>query len=256
MEALIPCSILGLAGWWWLLRRAARTGGGRAPAGQWRMGDAFFAGTIALYFIFVIVADSGEQRTLKSGDIRGTVIFIAIAVLLVIGVVSSRGRSLQAAFGLSPDRPLRVVAIGVACIALTYPVVELAVLLATNLGGAVNENDEMMRYFRSALPIGDRAWVIVLVVVAAPFFEELVFRGLLYGVAKHYVGRVGAALTIALLFAAVHMNLPAMPAYFLLGIALTLAYEITGSLWASVVMHMLFNSIPVVAILWFPKWIQ
>jgi membrane protease YdiL (CAAX protease family) len=256
VEALIPCSILGAAGWWWLVRRTSRTGGWRAPAGEWRIGDDIFAGTIGLYFLLTILGGSSAERTLKPEEIHATVAFCGVAILLIVVMVSSRGRSLTAAFGLTAGRPLGVALTAVACLAFTYPLVELAVWIATELGGAASENDDMVQYFRSELGSTDLAWAIVMAVVAAPLFEELVFRGYLYGVIKRHVGSLWSGLTTALFFAAVHQNLPAFPAYFLLGLALVLAYEIAGSLWAPIAMHMIFNSITVVIILWFPQWIH
>jgi membrane protease YdiL (CAAX protease family) len=254
VEALIGCSLLGAGGWWWLLRRSARVDGWRAPAGEWRLGDDVFAGALGLYLLLGILAGGGEPPALKPEMIPGVVLFYGMFVLLVLAVVMSRGRSLVAAFGLAPGRPFRVLGMGVLALALAYPIIDLAVAIAKALGADPGGNDEMVSYVRGGLSPADLAWAVALVLVAAPLFEEIVFRGYLYGVIKRHAGGLWAALTTAVLFAAVHQNLPAFPAYFLLGLALVCAYEITGSLWAPLVMHVLFNAITLAIIFWFPQW--
>ena len=49
-----------------------------------------------------------------------------------------------------------------------------------------------------------------------------------------------------LLFGAVHGNLLALLPLTILGIALALAYEYTGSLWAPIAIHFCFNAATVV----------
>jgi membrane protease YdiL (CAAX protease family) len=254
VEALIGWSLLGAGGWWWLLRRTARAGSWQAPAGEWRLGDDIFASVLGLYFLLVILGGGREQPALKPEMIPGIVTFYGVLIVLVLAVVMSRGRSLVAAFGLATRRPFLVLGVGVLALALVYPLVELAVGIAKALGAKPDASDELVGYFRSGLQPADLAWAVALVLAAAPLFEEIVFRGYLYGVIKRHVGGLWAALTTAVLFAAVHQNLPAFPAYLLLGLALVCAYEITGSLWAPIVMHTLFNAISLVIILWFPEW--
>jgi len=77
--------------------------------------------------------------------------------------------------------------------------------------------------------------------VIAPAAEETIFRGYIYAVLKRNIGAVGAALLSAALFGAMHMNLGALPALFVLSLCLTLAYEATGSLLVNIFMHAFFN---------------
>lgn len=78
-------------------------------------------------------------------------------------------------------------------------------------------------------------------VFVAPLAEEVIFRGYLYPVAKSFAGPNAAIFFSALLFAACHGNIPLMLPLFLLGILMALAYEWTGSLWASISIHFFFN---------------
>jgi uncharacterized protein len=256
LPLLIVCSLFALAGWWWLLHGTPQGLGGRAPAGTWHVGDAIFCGIIASFFILGIFSATDEKQALTPEVIHGSLAFYGMIVLLVAGMAFRRGQTPQQAFGLVPAQPLRVLAIGVACIVMVYPILDLVGLAMSALGHPPTNDDELVAYFRNKLSGADLAMAAVMAVVVAPLTEELLFRGYLYGVVKKYAGRVSAMLTVALLFAAVHHSLAGLPVLLLLAVALTLAYELSGSLWAPIVMHVLFNSATLCIILWFPEWIH
>jgi CAAX protease family protein len=79
-----------------------------------------------------------------------------------------------------------------------------------------------------------------------PFAEELFFRGLIYGWLRRRMSVWLAASVSGLGFAVLHGIWWLIPALFLLGVALALIYERSGSIWASVVTHGLFNSLTTV----------
>ena len=87
--------------------------------------------------------------------------------------------------------------------------------------------------------------VLVLMAIAAalvaPVCEEIVFRGYLYPVAKKFSGPWMAALGTALIFSAAHGSLSALLPLFVFGLVLVALYEFTGSLWAPMAVHFLFN---------------
>ncbi|MFD2258029.1 CPBP family intramembrane glutamic endopeptidase [Luteolibacter algae] len=82
--------------------------------------------------------------------------------------------------------------------------------------------------------------------IVAPLCEEVVFRGYLYPVAKKFTGPWIAALCTALIFSAAHGSLAALLPLFIFGLVLVAIYEITGSLWAPIAVHALFNTATVV----------
>ncbi len=79
-------------------------------------------------------------------------------------------------------------------------------------------------------------------VVVAPICEEVVFRGYIYPVAKKFSGPRVAAVFSALVFAAAHGNVAALVPLFVFGLVLVAVYEKTGSIWAPVGVHFLFNA--------------
>ena len=79
-------------------------------------------------------------------------------------------------------------------------------------------------------------------IVAAPLCEEIIFRGYLYPATKKFSGPWVAGICSALVFAAAHGSLAALLPLFVFGCLLVFLYEKTGSLWAPIGVHFLFNS--------------
>lgn len=78
-------------------------------------------------------------------------------------------------------------------------------------------------------------------VIVAPICEEVVFRGYLYPAAKKFTGPWVAGVCSGLVFAAAHGNMVSMLPLFIFGMVLAALYEFTGSIWAPIVVHFLFN---------------
>ncbi len=78
-------------------------------------------------------------------------------------------------------------------------------------------------------------------VIAAPFCEEIIFRGYLYSASKRFAGPWAAAICSALIFAAAHGSIAALLPLFVFGCVLAFIYEKTGSLWAPIAVHLCFN---------------
>lgn len=83
----------------------------------------------------------------------------------------------------------------------------------------------------------------------APLAEELLFRGLLLRALVPLIGAPRALLGTSVLFALVHLAPASLPAYTLLGAAFGGVYLWTGNLWASVVLHALWNTVTMVVML-------
>lgn len=281
MLLLLVC-LFCLAGWTWLLiRNALITRGGRVSAGLWRMPDAILGAVLGLFFIYAIAMGATRPPQAVTPDGMKAALFnyafmlFGVAAFVVLPRIhlhrlldvlethpgralhlatASTGIVLKRAFGFFPPHPARVIGLGVLCILLTYPLVLAMQQVVACFGQSASDGDEMVHYLQGSLSMADKAWAVFMAVVAAPLTEEFIFRGFLYGVLKKYAGSLGAMPACALLFAGIHLNVPAIPALFTLAVCLTLAYEITGSLWTPIVMHMIFNLVPVILILWFPEW--
>ena len=97
---------------------------------------------------------------------------------------------------------------------------------------------------------GAAALVVMLLLwaVTAPLVEELLFRGLLQGgLARRLPGPAAVAIT-ALIFAAVHFQLPQLPGLFLAGMVFGGLAQYFGRLGPAIVAHACFNTTTVVAL--------
>lgn len=84
--------------------------------------------------------------------------------------------------------------------------------------------------------------VMFMTVSLAPAFaEELLFRGVVYGNLRPF-GKTFAVLGSALTFALMHQNVGQFFYTMVAGVILALIYEVTGSIWGSIFLH-LFNNL-------------
>lgn len=84
------------------------------------------------------------------------------------------------------------------------------------------------------------------IALAPAFAEEFLFRGVFYANLRPY-GRTQAILISALLFALMHQNIGQLFYTFVAGIAMALMYELTGSIWCSVIYHLFNNQLSVIS---------
>jgi len=114
-------------------------------------------------------------------------------------------------------------------------------------------------YLSSLLPISDptaselrdallnsgssvsEALFIVSAIALAPFFEELVFRDVLYRHLRIRIGPLAAAVASALLFAFIHANPVNLLPLFGLGLVLAYLVERSGSVLPAMLVHLLWN---------------
>ncbi len=82
--------------------------------------------------------------------------------------------------------------------------------------------------------------------IFGPVCEELCFRGIVYRGYLKSGNALGAVLLSSLLFGLIHMNFNQAPYAFVLGVAMALLVEATGSLFSSILMHATFNGWSVV----------
>jgi ABC-2 type transport system permease protein len=92
-------------------------------------------------------------------------------------------------------------------------------------------------------------WFWALAVVAAPLFEEFIFRGILYQGLRRSVRVPTAVLASALVFALVHPAVAAPPV-FVMAVLAASAYERSGWLLTPIATHMTYNALVIGASVW------
>ncbi len=116
-------------------------------------------------------------------------------------------------------------------------------------GAQTNLNDTAIAVQLESAPLTTALIVLFL----APFVEEVLFRGFLFGCLKEK-SRIIAYLLSCLLFAALHVwtyavfawdlhYLALLLQYFVPGVVFAFVYEKSGTLWASILLHICVNAL-------------
>jgi membrane protease YdiL (CAAX protease family) len=84
-------------------------------------------------------------------------------------------------------------------------------------------------------------WLATLAIVAAPVFEEFIFRGLIFGGLRRSLTLPAAALASAAIFGLVHPAAAVIPVATM-GFVAALVYERTGALMAPMLVHAVYNA--------------
>ncbi len=85
--------------------------------------------------------------------------------------------------------------------------------------------------------------LFVTTTLLAPFFEEIIFRGILLPTLSRDIGIIWGIIVSAFIFALAHLSVGEMPPLFVLGIGLGITRIVSGSLLSSVIMHSLWNGL-------------
>ena len=98
------------------------------------------------------------------------------------------------------------------------------------------------------------------VIILAPLIEEFLFRGVLQTHLKKHLGRHAAIILSALAFSFFHFalsqgygNISLLISLFTLGGFLGFLYEKQGSLWSPIALHMTFNTVSALRIIFLPE---
>ena len=176
--------------------------------------------------------------------IAGSIALQWVALLAVVCLFRRRRVSWSSAFGLNRRRLPAGVVRGALLLLASVPVIYFYTLLSRfalqAAGVPVDLQDEVETIAAThSWPI--RLYFIFLAAVLAPLVEELIFRGMLFPVLLQRLPLWGAVVVVSFLFALMHEHAASFVSLFLLSGACCLSYLATGTLWAPVVMHGLFN---------------
>jgi CAAX protease family protein len=96
---------------------------------------------------------------------------------------------------------------------------------------------------------GSLPFQILLVAIAAPISEEIFFRGMMFGGMRRRMPMLVAAFLSAAVFGLLHAftGLSAVPPLIAFGFILAVLYEKTGSIVPGILLHMLNNSVALLA---------
>jgi membrane protease YdiL (CAAX protease family) len=253
---------------------AGRSGPGRAAPtahdGGPRVGLA--VGAIGTYFVGQLVIGvvaatvlswlgievGPSAPTSTPGALDEGTALLALAVSSQIGGLAAvlwllrrRGHVLTDLVGRRrPFGRLAGVGLGVGLLAWLGSTVVVAVLVAVSGSERVPEQALTGSLSDGILPL---LLAVVAAVVMAPIAEELLFRGLLHRALRRRRSLPVATAVSSLAFAVVHVDVAfsqplALVGLVIVGAALAVAYERTGSLVVPIVMHAVHNGVAITAL--------
>lgn len=128
----------------------------------------------------------------------------------------------------------------------------LAMVIIYRFGGQETDLERILQSSRAAALI-----TAFLAVATAPLVEEVIYRGLLYSAFQRAIGPAFAVIVVASLFAGLHVlqywpNAGAISAITMLSVVLTMVRARTGRLLPCFVIHLVFNGIQSLIIVFDP----
>jgi membrane protease YdiL (CAAX protease family) len=243
-----------------LRRRApeARVAGGAALPPAWPLGAGLAAlvrgGAISAITLLVVLSSNQwlAERPIVAEALDAPIMYVPIVVFAWRMLLVPAGLGFASTFGLRLAAGSWRAA-GLVSLALIGAGVVLDVGLALG-GGWLQLDSHWSEWFDAELAWGPAAAVAVTLfatVVLAPIFEEIIFRGVLYGSLRARFGVAPSVVVSALIFAVAHgYGAAGFASVFCSGALWAWSYERTRSLLPSMAAHMANNASVGFTVLW------
>ena len=233
------------------------TGGGRVRIDLFGIADMPVVATILIVLGLSAVSAwmvegpkaAAEAAKFKSEHILPGALQYTIFPLGIVFFFYARNVSAIEVFGLRKVPVLRALGYALGFLIALLPLFFLTTDLTARCLGGDTELQPLVELYREGVRKQDHRVIwhtFLAAAVIAPISEEVLFRGYLYPALKRLIGALPSAVISAVLFAAIHNNAVSLPGLTLLALALTIAFEWSGSLMVPVFIHSLFNSLSLV----------
>jgi membrane protease YdiL (CAAX protease family) len=182
------------------------------------------------------------------GNVRLQALFVLVSYLLVaFGALSVLFLSIKRYFPL-PENWFNfnvrdnwfVWGLGGYCVA--FPIVVVVSLINQQLWHGQGGSNPLLQLALEGQDFVALGIFFFTAAIAAPVFEEFLFRGFLLPSLTRYLSVWGAILVSSLLFAIAHLSLSEVLPLFALGIVLGMVYTRSRNLLAPILLHSLWNS--------------
>ena len=208
----------------------------------------FFASAAITSIVLSLLSKVGVPiKTLPAALLQSifSVAVYLLTLIIVIGVPYLLAKSKTTLVQLGVNRVLSWADIGLGLVGF-IPYIAIKILLVTVVAllfSGYDGNQVQDIGFSTVSSQGNMILAFITLVIVAPVAEEIVFRGYLYGKVKKYIGTIGATLLVSACFGLVHLQPNLIVDTFALGVILCVLRELTGSIWAGVILHMIKNGI-------------
>ena len=212
---------------------------------------SFVLASVAVVVVTILLRDSGVwQSGGSTPSVNNIVIALGIMtylfmLVILIGLPVLLGKRLVSLgeLGISRLPAWRDIGVTLMAVPVYITLLVIAMMLASNLPWI--DLDQAQDIGITMVQPGVQLWLaFLLLVVLGPIAEELVFRGYLHGKLRATKAPVWVCIIIAsALFGAAHMQWNVAIDTFVLGAVMSITREITGSIWPSIMMHMIKNGV-------------
>lgn len=121
--------------------------------------------------------------------------------------------------------------------------------LGSNAKNMQDKHDSTIKAFLNMQTTGDFIKAFAIMAILPAISEEMIFRGILMRLVHRRSHRIGISIaTSSLIFAIVHYDPAGLVAIFCAAILLGGIYYLTGSLWLSILAHLLNNGLQIILI--------
>jgi membrane protease YdiL (CAAX protease family) len=212
------------------------------------VGVSFFASqALVLGIIWLLNAFNIPIESINSSLLNAivTVLIYVITLLLVIGVpwLVKRHKTTLNELGIAELPTWLDIFITPAGLVVYLVASSLLLVLATNFLPGFDANQVQEVGFKNINQQYEIVLAFIVLVVAVPIAEEVLFRGFLFGKLKKVTPIWLAILITSVLFATLHGAWNVALDTFALSVVLCVLRQITGSLWPPILLHMAKNGI-------------
>ena len=168
-----------------------------------------------------------------------------ITTLIVIGLpwIITKYKTTRAEIGLT-ELPLWTdIFLAPASFIIYIIISAILILIATKFLPGFDINQVQDIGYRQISKNYEYILAFVSLIVIVPIIEEILFRGFLFGKLKKIIPVWAAIIITSVLFGFLHGSWNVGIDTFALSVVLCLLRQFTGSIWASILLHMLKNSI-------------
>lgn len=209
------------------------------------VGVALFAMQFILSFILGLILPK-EALTSNITNAAYQVVVYALSLVVVIFVPwkllkMKTTREELGLRGLPTWTDLLLAPIGL-IVTLLVSAALTALMMLIIPGDEIWRQEQVVGY-SNLYQFSDFLMAFVCLVILAPFCEEVLFRGWLYGKLRFKMPAVPAILIVSLLFGVMHGQLNVGVTVFAMSIGMCVMRELTGTIWGGVLLHMLKNAL-------------
>ncbi len=209
-------------------------------------------GVLAL-FAFLISSMLGTFKEIYGPWGYFAPVFGYVLVLLLIGqYMRARGSDLWREIGLVDINYRKAIKVGVVGFLVFVPlqiIINTQGLVMSYLLGLSPAGHPFVEEFLETSSVRLRLMIAALVMLSAPFFEEVFFRGIFLQSLQQRLSPTLACVLCGLAFGLVHGSFLSVFVIFFLGVHLAFLMQKTGSVITPIVVHLLFNTHSIIQVL-------